>query len=342
MYDRLNGYLNDCCVYLETFFPFFMDEISYMQALAVRGEFLSTPSSSLNSVSYRSGYESIQLVTEFLQTLHPKYVEKFDDFISSGRLDFHFCETGVMGNLHLSNDGNLVTIDLVHNYQDAVTLLHEFFHFYSLNMSDCYTKTYILFLEFMPIYFEFLFIQYLNKNGYRNEAKNALFLRVESLKDYSNQLNDTLIPLRAYTAFGNIDSNTYNLMNSTFHNRILSDMMPNILPDVFEYTCVFLTRYFDSFDLEGVNDILDRGASLASSFTECQLHVLGSYLASYAVLHCKVEDMISLNEEIIFRDEWEPEHVFQKIGVTHMNPNFYIRDMRRLIHSIYHQKQKVR
>mgnify|MGYP001071535940 CR=1 FL=1 len=343
MYDRLNAYLNDCCVYLDTFFPFFMDKMPYMQALVARGDLLSIPSSNLHPLAYHSCYESIQLVREFLQTLDLKYVYEFDHFVSSGELELHFHETGIMGNLHISNDRNLVTIDLLHTYQDAVTLAHEFFHFYSLNMSNCYTKTYILFMEFMPIYFEFLFIRYLKQHGYDDEAKNALFLRVESLKEYSNQLNDTLIPLRAYTTFGHIDSHTYNLMNSTSLSRILSDMMSNILPDVFEYTCVLLTRYFDSFDLAGVNDILDRGASLASSFTEGQLHVLGSYLAGYAVLHCKVEDILVLNEEIIFHDEWEPEHVFQKIGIPiHIHPNMYIRDMQRFIHSIYHEKQKIK
>lgn len=158
------------------------------------------------------------LAREIIKSIDAKFLEKYDQLIQSGELDFNY-EIQEDDNLYVSvfkyskqlNKG-IINVNREFNYTDVTTLVHEFVHYINGVNLNVNNNRYLL-TEFFSIYFEQYAINYLLERGILKTELDYTF-RFQETKKISNFINWYGLVLIAYEKFDNIDKNTFQSFQS--------------------------------------------------------------------------------------------------------------------------------
>ena len=160
--------------------------------------------------------EIIILVGDFLDYVNREYATKFYNDLYDNKIVFgKFKEGSFYGTTNGSTEKK-VYVDETHTIDDAISLLHEFFH--SLNENEyVYRQS---FTDSVSITAELLFLEYLKEKGYSeydialsSNRRNNIFL---SNTDYLRKL----LPLYIEISKGNpINANTYKKYSHNYNGK---------------------------------------------------------------------------------------------------------------------------
>ncbi len=296
VYNELNYYLNEICNYLQRENSFLLENI--YKIARINDEYLVhirdyelNNKVSQNNLSFSDVY---YLAREIIENIDKNYLERFDNLIKSGELDFSY-DNGYYGSHYrpILNKGEvkqIININREFNYNDVVVLVHEFIHYtngkkYSIN------GEYLS--EFLSIYFELYAVDYLLEKGINKEEIDILD-RIKNTKIQSMSLCKYEIVLLAFIKFGNLDDSTVSLLQQYF--------LP-IEKEIFEKECINLNKKLNIIVKKYKDKIEENpkmiGYLLSEEFiTYNYKYVLGTLLAIYARKYSDFNEIINLNNHI--------------------------------------------
>ena len=324
IYEKINKYLNDICTFLEQDNSFLLDNIYWICRLNDDFlQFLNNYDSLDNEVvENKLTFEDVYLLArEIIETIDFNYLKDFDKLIETGELDFSYDKEYIGSYCHtLIKDGKLkiqlININRHFNYDDVVTLIHEFIHYTNTKKR---TENVHLFTEFLSIYFETYAIDYLLAKGINKNEIDYLSRIKNTFRTAKNLYNYEII-LLAFIKFGSIDENTI------FYLR---EYLMNIKPEVFEKECKnfyeVLTDIEKNKKLETEDDFEKVKELLIEPFiTSDYRYVIGTLLAFNAYKHSNLKDVVYLNNHIGEYDDKDFYDICLSIGIDLDNPNLEV------------------
>ena len=316
-YKRLNDYLNDAFIYLSKYDSFFIQNMHMIFPLNSKlYENLKDIDLRHNSYKNNLTYEDVfNLARNEIEKINPNYLEDFDKLIDSGRLKFFLHEQNMVikestyyeniseienNEEEIRNDSRccyteddyFIDISRTYNYDDVLTLIHEFIH--STNSSkDMGVYRYIL-TEFFSIYFEMLSQNELLEKGI-NPSELDIFDRIKNTGRISQTINKYDTVFMAYNLFGNIkedsceDLKKYHIVLSTKED--------------FEEACIFLLKYFDYQKIEYNNkneefNLNDYRKCISKLFSSGYRYLYGTLFACYLLENGNKDKVVWLNDHI--------------------------------------------
>lgn len=288
MYKRLNNYLNDIFLELNKKDKIFVDNLESIVILNTIIDKLFngriTSECKVNNLSFNDVF---LLGREIIEYINPKYLEEYDELISSGKLEFNYdgnCESAVY--YKSNSDIKFIDIERHFNYGDVSTLIHEFIHYSELKEKNKTTYNRNFLTEFIAIYFEKIAEKYLieEKNIPINEI--PLNLREISLCRHNCEFYKYSVILLAYENFGNINKNTISDL----------DKLLKFKDNSFEQECIEVLKKFDK--INELNNKENSIIEMTKSVNYNYKYIVGTFLAHYALEHSKIENMVRLNDNI--------------------------------------------
>lgn len=148
----------------------------------------------------------LSLVEEFLRACDPKYAEKFIDDINLNNIVFGTYKEGSFFGKTDDESAPKVHIDETHTLDDAISIVHEFFH--KLNFNDyVYRQS---FSDSVSITAELLFIEFLKEKDYSEYDISLLSNRRNYFFEMNTSYLRKLLPLYVEVAeSGEITDETY-------------------------------------------------------------------------------------------------------------------------------------
>ena len=316
-YKRLNDYLNDAFIYLSKYDGFF---IQNMQSIFILNNMLY---GKLNDIDLEHKFHKNNLTFEDvfniarneIEKINPNYLEKFDELIDSGRLEFFLYEQNMIikGNTNheeiseIENNEeetrnnsrcfyteNDYFIDLArkYNYDDVLVLIHEFMH--SRNLSKNMGEYRYILTEFFSIYFEMLSQKKLLERGI-NPSELDIFDRIKDTGKISKKINKYYIVFMSYNLLGNIkedsyeDLEKYNIVSST--------------KEEFESVCMYLLKYFDYQKIQYNNEskefnLYDYRKCISKLFSSGYRYLFGTLFSCYLLENGNKDKVVWLNDHI--------------------------------------------
>lgn len=311
IYQKLNDYLNDICVYLEKEDSFLLEnirQISWLNDITLKhiensnnfNDIILKSESKTNKLTFE---EVFLLAREIIASIDASYVKCFDNLIKSGELDFgyenEYDDSVFISIFKKGHIKKIININREFNYNDVVSLIHEFIHF--TNSGFSVVRHY--FTEFLSIYFEFYTVDFLIKKGIDVSEIDA-FKRIKSTYYRMKRLTWYELPLLAYINFGNLSSDTY---------LLLKKYILNIKKEAFENECKYLysklTQIAESEQEKICINSFDKGYYLSRGFIiNDYRYILGTLLALYALKFCEFTKIVYLNNHI---NEFEGKSVYE-------------------------------
>ena len=316
-YKRLNDYLNDAFIYLSKYDSFFIQNMHMIFPLnSILYENLKDIDLRHNSYKNNLTYEDVfNLARNEIEKINPNYLEDFDKLIDSGRLEFFLHEQNMIikestyyENLseienneeEIRNDSRycyteddyFIDISRTYNYDDVLTLIHEFIH--STNSSKNMGVYRYILTEFFSIYFEMLSQNELLEKGI-NPSELDIFDRIKNTGRISQTINKYDTVFMAYNLFGNIkedsceDLKKYHIVLSTKED--------------FEEACIFLLKYFDYQKIEYNNkneefNLNDYRKCISKLFSSGYRYLYGTLFACYLLENGNKDKIVWLNDHI--------------------------------------------
>ncbi len=166
--ERIDTYLkeNDNLFYLNNLTPILL-LLEQSKSLINPYEKLGTNCIAINYHDKIDGLTSLELVREYLYLLNPKYQEIFTKCLNNGTFGFADITNDDANYLAINCSGRkdkhlFFNVGFEGNILDSKILFHEFLHY--LNNADYASRE--LFTEFISIYSENKFLDYLKTKGY--------------------------------------------------------------------------------------------------------------------------------------------------------------------------------
>lgn len=289
-YNELNDYLNDILMELNKANKIFVDNFMdiFKVTAIIFDRFHGKSIKSINNQNNITFNEVYLLSREIIENINPKYLEKFDNIIENGELNFDYEEEYYDSHVKTITDNNHIkkeiNIKRTFSYDDVLSLIHEFFHY--LNSDVKRTQAYEFFTEFISIYFELIAKEYLlNKKNVSVEEVNTNS-RIISLLRNNYKCYNYITILLAYEELGNINNNTINDMN-----KILE-----IKDAKFDKECIHFLEQLN--DLRKNNSHNDTKEEMTTLVKYNYRYIVGTLLSYYAIKHCKIEDIVRFNDQI--------------------------------------------
>jgi len=297
-YQNLNYYLNGCFKKLEKNDQFLIDNIEFLiylshEYIKVANNYEIDNNQTINNLTFGDVY---LLAREVIESIDESYLKYYDNLIESGKLDFSYENEYANSYFEFSGTKDIRNINISRkfNYSDVSVLVHEFMHY--MNHLDKYLpiNTYLL-TETISIYFEEYAKLYLVNKGI---SKDELFLneRICFTSEASSNFNYHCMIIYAYSKFGNIDENTYELIQQYFFP---------ISKKEFNEQCNKLLKEFKKEEKEYRNTIFDKDFKEDNLFNKLVTilnrryrYILGTVLAYYALEHSSKEKMTYLCNHI--------------------------------------------
>lgn len=314
-YDKLNSYLNEIFLILSDYDRFLTKNIARIARL--NDEYITTigrcdflQETVENHLTFDDVYT---LAREIIESINPNYLNYYDKLIKTGQLDFGYEDEYDVS--HYLQKNNLINIRREFNFNDVVNLVHEFIHY--MHSKDGSSQNEYLLNEFLSIYFETYAIEYLMKQGISpNEI--GIFRRLKFTTNHSIALSKYEIVFLAYEKFGSINEETFKYLNQYFLS---------ITQEIFEIECQDLLDYINQKEDEykfGLNNEKEFIIEFCSPFFYNYRYFLGTILAYYAREHCKLEEVVYLNDHINDDDlgNLKIGDLLKKIGIDINAPNF--------------------
>ena len=316
-YKRLNDYLNDTFIYLSKYDGFF---IQNMQSIFILNNMLYEKLKGIdlkhnfhkNNLTYEDVFE---LARNEIEKINPNYLKEFDKLIDSGRLEFFLYEQNMIikGNTNheeiseienneeeirndsrccYTEDDYFIDISRTYNYDDVLTLIHEFIH--STNSSKNMGVYRYILTEFFSIYFEMLSQNELLEKGI-NPSELDIFDRIKNTGKISKKINKYYIVFMSYNLLGNIKENSYEDLEK--YNIVSSTK------EEFESVCMYLLKYFDYQKIQYNNEskefnLYDYRKCISKLFSSGYRYLYGTLFACYLLENGNKDKIVWLNDHI--------------------------------------------
>lgn len=315
-YKELNEYLNEIFKHCEEENFFFLrniEELAKMNDIFL--QYIMNKQIEDKAIENRLTFEDVLTITrEIIASIDKNYLKDFDTLIASGILDFSFeQEYRDSSFTHIENRGqiyNLVNINREFNYEDVLSLVHEFIHF--TNGKEKIGANWNALTEFLSIYFEIYAAEYLFNKGIPND-EIRLMDRLIVAKKHAITLSRYEIILLAYEKLGSLNKDTY---------KFLSKTLLNISEQQFALECYNLYKNLRRIDKEFKESsekkkIQSRASKLSDTFiTRNYRYVFGTLLAFYAKSYVNREDVVYLNNHINEMDEKSVTEICHSMGIN--------------------------
>ena len=333
MYKRLNDYLNDIFIELDKKDKIFVDNLKSIVILNTIIDKLFngciTSECKVNNLSFNDVF---LLGREIIEYINPKYLEEYDELISSGKLEFNYdgnCESAVY--YKLNSDIKFIDIERHFNYEDVITLIHEFIHYSELKEKNKTTYNREFLTEFIAIYFEKIAEKYLIEEKNVPIDEISLNLREISLYRHNREFYEYSVILLAYEKFGNINENTTNDL----------DKLLKFKDNSFERECIELLQKFDK--INETNNEKDSVIKMTKLVNYNYKYIVGTFLAHYALEHSKIEDMVKLNDNINTEEyvNLSVEEILNTVGIK-INEEMINQTVDIIKNSIHHYEEKTK
>ena len=333
MYNRLNDYLNDIFIELDKKDKIFVDNLKSIVILNTIIDKLFngciTSECKVNNLSFNDVF---LLGREIIEYINPKYLEEYDELISSGKLEFNYdgnCESAVY--YKLNSDIKFIYIERHFNYEDVITLIHEFIHYSELKEKNKTTYNREFLTEFIAIYFEKIAEKYLIEEKNVPIDEISLNLREISLYRHNREFYEYSVILLAYEKFGNINENTTNDL----------DKLLKFKDNSFERECIELLQKFDK--INETNNEKDSVIKMTKLVNYNYKYIVGTFLAHYALEHSKIEDMVKLNDNINTEEytNLSVEEILNTVGIK-INEEMINQTVDIIKNSIHHYEGKTK
>ena len=322
IYSKLNDYLNDICVYLQEENSILLDNMPTI--ILWNDTFLKDIQKYHFNIELKENhltYEDVFLIArEIIATISKSYLKSFDNLISSGELDFSYEQSYTDSNCQIIYNQDQIhqsiNINREFNCNDVITLIHEFIHYTNTNIKEISdTQNYLE--EFLSIYFELYSVDPIIKKGI---LESNDFKRILITKKHASTFCNYEIPLLSFIYFGPINNDTPSLLHQYF---------PEIKTTYFKKECMNLYTDLNlieqKYQIEIAKNPNLRGKFLSEEFiTKNYKYVLGALLAIYALKYSKIEDMVSLNNQIHEYTFMNASDILKKVGIDITKNNFYI------------------
>ena len=316
-YKELNDYLNDTFIYLSSHDGFF---IQNMQSIFILNSMLyeNLKNIDLNHKFHENNltFEDIFIIARNeIEKINPNYLEKFDELIDSGRLEFFLKEKNItikeskdykkLSEIENSEedirydsvcsyteDDYFIDIAREYNYNDVLMLIHEFIH--STNASENIGEYRYILTEFFSIYFEMLSQKDLLENGI-NTSELDIFDRIKDTGMISKKIVKYDLAFMAYNLFGNVKEDSYEDLEK-YH--IVSSTK-----EEFESVCINLLKYFDYQKIVYNNEnkefnLYDYRKCISSLFSSGYRYLFGTLFACYLLENGNKDKVVWLNDHI--------------------------------------------
>lgn len=294
-YKKLNNYLNDIFIELEKNNSFLLRNIYPIAKLSDMylnaTENIELDDNTIqNNISF---LDVMSLSREIIASIDTNYLKDFDKLIETGEIDFSYNNEYYddFFRLFVNKNKKIINLNRKFNYSDVRVLIHEFIHYTNsgIHINHCNS----LLTEFLSIYFEQYAIDYMiNKGIDKKEIDyNGRYI---STKIKSNNLCNYAVVLLSYENFGNIDKNSWQLLNDKFipinekkFNKICLRTLEIL--DIKQDNYKFDVLYQKEFNEQEKNkEILNL---LSSEYC----YILGTIFATYALEYCDINKIIELN-----------------------------------------------
>ena len=314
-YQELNTYLNEIFKYCEEENYFFLrniEELAKMNDLFL--QYIMDKPVEDKTVENNMTFEEVLTITRsIIASIDKSYLKDFDQLLETGVLDFSFqkeyddsCFTHIEKK---DQTYNLVNINRKFNYDDVLSLVHEFIHF--TNGKETIGANWQVLTEFLSIYFEIYATEYLCNNGVLdNEIRYKDRLRIA--KGHASVFSRYEIVFLAYEKFGAIDKNT---------QQFLSNYILNISEKQFELECYNLYNNLRRIDKKYKEDTKwqKKQGSIpkwSNSFiTSNYRYVFGTILAFYARKYVDMDKIIYLNNHLHAMEEKSVTEICHGLGI---------------------------
>lgn len=316
-YKKLNDYLNDTFIYLSEYDGFLIYNMHTIFRLN------SMLYEKLKNIDLKHKFHENNLTFEDIfniarneiEKINPNYLEKFDELIYSGRLEFFLKEKNIT--IKESNDYKKLSeienseedirydsvcsyteddyfIDIAreYNYNDVLMLIHEFIH--STNISKNVGEYRYILTEFFSIYFEMYAQRNLLESGI-NSSELDIFDRIKDTGKISKEITEYDLVFISYNLFGNIKENSYEDLKK-YH--IVSSTKKE-----FECACVRLLKYFDYQKIQYNNEskefnLYDYRKCISILFSSGYRYLLGTLFSCYLLENENKDKIVWLNDHI--------------------------------------------
>ena len=321
IYNKLNDYLNDICMYLEKMHPFLIEHIDEIARLNDAFlNFLNDYSlESLTKQNHLTYVDVYFLARKIIEQIDQDYLVSYDKLIENGELDFSYdCAYYNSACISIYKNGeaikNFININREFNYNDVRLLVHEFIH--SIHGKKMTTNG-IFFSEFLSIYFELYATDFLLKKGINPEEIEYLY-RIRNTKQQASFLSQYELVLLSYIKFGNLGEDSVSF---------LQKYILNIQKEDFEKECITLYQNLRKGELKNQERIEDhpkaRGSILAEEFIALNYkYVLGTFLALYARKYCNFNTIVDLNNHIHDQENKTIFEICSSIGIDLKEKDF--------------------
>lgn len=298
-YKQLNNYLNETFLHLELENEFFVNNIVNICALNdMYYDFIKDYVLDEESIENNLTYEDVYLLArEIIESIDPKYLKDYDHLIETGELDFgyegQYYDSCFVHEESKKNKKNYINIRREFNYDDVVSLVHEYIHY--TNEKDNLTSNGYVLSEFFSIYFEIYAIDYLIEKGIpKNEIDYQNRLR--SIYYRSNNFLPLETPLIAYAMSGDI---------SDFSYEFIKNKLIGFSKEDFYKECYILLEFFKKKEEKYEKDHFKEkynsdevSSEYSYYFSSHCMYLIGTILAFYARDYCYMDDIIYMNDHI--------------------------------------------
>lgn len=316
-YKRLNDYLNDAFIYLSKYDGFFIQNMHTIFRLN------SMLYEKLKNIDLKHKFHENNLTFEDIfiiarneiEKINPNYLEKFDELIDSGRLEFFLKEKNItikesndykkLSEIENSEedirydsvcsyteDDYFIDIARTYNYDDVLMLIHEFIH--STNASENIGEYRYILTEFFSIYFEMYAQRNILESGI-NPSELDIFDRIKDTGKISKEIVKYDLAFMAYNLFGNIKENSYKDLKK-YH--IVSSTK-----EEFESVCINLLKYFDYQKIVYNNEnkefnLYNYRKHISKLFSSGYRYLFGTLFACYLLENGNKDKVVWLNDHI--------------------------------------------
>lgn len=316
-YKKLNDYLNDTFIYLSEYDGFLIYNMHTIFRLnSMLYEKLKNIDLKHKFYENNLTFEDIfNIARNEIEKINANYLEKFDELIDSGRLEFFLKEKNIT--IKESNDYKKLSeienseedirydsvcsyteddyfIDIAreYNYNDVLILIHEFIH--STNISKKVGEYRYILTEFFSIYFEMYAQRNILESGI-NPSELDIFDRIKYTGRDSKLIDNYSFVLMYYNLFGNIKENSY--------KDLIKYNIVSLSKEEFDNSCQFLLNYFDykkdeyNFKNKEFN-LYDYRKCISSLFSSGYRYLLGTFFSCYLLENGNKDKIVWLNDHI--------------------------------------------
>ena len=220
-FNLINNYLNELALYIfksndieKYYYNFLLLNDKYYDYIKKR-YFSESNTYNCNTRDNNLEFSDIiSIAREIIESINTDYLKEFDSLLDNGRLNFIYEDKYTTSYVEHVRKGNIweksINIGRYYNYTDVELLIHEFMHYVSGTGFEFKNS---VVTEFISIYFELYANEYIYKKYKPNLNEISYNQRLLSNFERSKELCSTEVPIFMYSRFGNLDKNSYKLVN---------------------------------------------------------------------------------------------------------------------------------